>query len=110
MLTLTAVESAADDVRVKILGPDGKPAAGAAVRLAGTSVQTYAGEDGVAVIEAPVASVLNISLFNRYMLEREVSGPEMLVELGEADQLMTLGYDRQISSRYSSRYCWSASL
>ena len=40
MLTLTAVESAADDVRVKILGPDGKPAAGAAVRLAGTSVQT----------------------------------------------------------------------
>ena len=27
---------------------------------------------------------------------------EMLVELGEADQLMTLGYDRQISSRYSS--------
>lgn len=102
MLTLTAVESAADDVRVKILGPDGKPAAGAAVRLAGTSVQTYAGEDGVAVIEAPVASVLNISLFNRYMLEREVTGPEMLVELGEADQLMTLGYDRQISSRYSS--------
>ena len=102
MLTLTAVESAADDVRVKILGPDGKPAAEAAVRLAGTSVQTYAGEDGVAVIEAPVASVLNISLFNRYMLEREVTGPEMLVELGEADQLMTLGYDRQISSRYSS--------
>lgn len=108
-LSLWAVSATAKEVKVKVLDQSGRPVGGAVVSVEGTDLRTYTDNSGHAVIEATESSLLGVEVFNKYYQTVRVEGDAVTVKLSRADELLSLGYDRQVSSKYATMAASGAS-